>query len=280
MAEIAAGPQPIRRTVSRFLWLTRLCVLFHFEDDGIKYRFSPSSMLAEMWTGRKYLSNEIYLSERLIESQPDKNQLIVDVGANIGVFCLTLANRHKSFRYLAIEPHPKIFRILKANIQRNKLDIKAMNIALGSSNSVAHISNKHADDMNQVAKEPSKKTIQVQSKTLDSQIEERIFLLKIDVEGMEKAVLEGAHSTLSRVENIILEVDSVNYEKYGAKVSEVLEILVKSGFKLIGIEQDCCGKPSLNYPLKLLGIRGENIIATKMTDEEAVMYIQGINCQK
>lgn len=277
IAEIAAGPNPIRRTFSRFLWLTRLCILFRFEVEGIEYRFSPSSMLAEMWAGRKYLSNEIHLSERLLERQPNKNLLIVDVGANIGVFSLTLANRHKSCRYLAIEPHPKIFRILKANIKRNKLDVKTLNIALGPSNAVAYISNKHADDMNQVLKEPSKKTIQIQSHTLDSLVNERVFLLKIDVEGMEKAVLDGAHSTLSNVENIIIEVDSINYQKYGVKVNEVFELLVKSGFKLIGIEQDVDGKPSISYPMKILDIRGENIIATRMAEEKIKEFVQSIN---
>lgn len=235
-------------------------------------------MSAEMWSGRKYLTDEIFLTTRLIEQMKKRDGLIVDVGANIGVFSLAIASKFKSFRYLAIEPHPRIFDFLKRNIKRNKLAIRPLNLAIGSENCDVGITTKHADDMNQVFKIQVLQKNSIEMTTLDSLINENIEILKIDVEGMEKKVLDGAELVLRKTNNVIIEVDSENYKQYGYEVHEVLAQLSNAGFELVGIHRSLAGKIKLTYPLNLSNARGENVLATRMQSDQVTEFINRV-CQ-
>jgi FkbM family methyltransferase len=271
--EIAKGPNPGKRFLSRILWSSGMCYLFKFEVDGVRYRFFPSSMSAEMWSGRKYLTDEVAISKRLLERVNRNGCLVVDVGANIGVFCLTLATNCGSSRYLAIEAHPQTFSFLERNIQKNQLPIRALNLAIGSEELEVEITSKHADDMNQVREVKSRQSATIKMTTLDSLIKEEIELLKIDVEGMEKSVLLGASNVLGKTKHAIVEVDSINYDQYGFKTDEVLEILEEFGFDFVGIHKTPNNELEFTYPLKLTKCRGENVLATRMRKDEILEFI-------
>jgi FkbM family methyltransferase len=269
LIEVFKGQDPLRRLTSRLLWASRLCLLIKFQVDGIKYQFSPSSMSAEMWVNPQYLRKETELSLRVSNICNQKTFTVVDVGANIGVFSLSIAKFFPDAEIHAIEPHPRVSRYLKKNINLNQSRIYTHTCALGSKTSEVKISNKHADDMNEIILDTSKPGTTISMQTLDSMFEGMdIWILKIDVEGMEKEVLVGATSVLKRTNNIIIEVDEENYARYGTSNKEVLFLLERSGFELIGINETEQGNLSLSYPLKLMGIRGENVLATRITKDE------------
>jgi hypothetical protein len=54
--------------------------------------------------------------------------------------------------------------------------------------------------------------------------------LKVDVEGYELGVLEGASETLKRTRLIYIEVDAKNYSHYGKKAEDVATLLDANGF--------------------------------------------------
>ena len=60
----------------------------------------------------------------------------------------------------------------------------------------------------------------------------RIRLLKIDVEGYELAVLEGCKASLSRVDNVIVEVLP---ESGAAFAAQLARILSAAGFKFSSV---------------------------------------------
>ena len=267
--EIMKGPDPVRRTASRFLWASRLSRFITFQSNSINYRFFPSSMSAEMWVNPRYLSNEIQLCQSLKKLSKGDHTYSIDVGANIGVFSLNLAKILPSGQIFAIEPHPKIYKYLTANVELNSGSIKTLNIAVGARDTRAQISNKRADDMNQVYFDDTKSGQLISVNKLDTLFEKMpIFILKIDVEGMERDVLLGAKNVLSRTENVILEVDAENYKAYDIEVSEVLEFLTREKFTLLGISNTNEGRLRLVYPLILSGERGENILATRLSDNQ------------
>jgi len=275
--EIMNGANPLRRLVSRFLWLSRICYLVVFDVEGIKYRFSPSSMSAEMWVNPRYLKNEVTISKEVLKSCNHKKITVVDVGANIGVFSLMMAKLMPESEIHAFEPHPKIFKFLAKNIELNGASIFIHNVALGSKSAKVFISNKHADDMNQIIAVPTRSRTETSMTTLDALFRDNdISLLKIDVEGMEKEILLGALNTLERVQNLIIEVDAENYRQFGTTIEEVIEILKNLDFILVGIYQRNRNL-QLTYPLKLSGARGENILATKMTKEEINNLLSAFN---
>lgn len=81
-----------------------------------------------------------------------------------------------------------------------------------------------------------------------------IDLLKIDVEGFEFAVLEGAADTLSRVRNIVVEVSLLRHSDGDyCPVTRMVSTLEKSGLRLFRmqptVEGDGAGKKPLEYDL-------------------------------
>ncbi len=81
-----------------------------------------------------------------------------------------------------------IYKILLKNIELNKLDIKAYNIAIGNVKTISANRNK---DMLTAG---NGKTIE--TRTLDSFNFDKVDLIKIDVEGLELSVLDGARETM------------------------------------------------------------------------------------
>ena len=226
-------------------------------------------MSAGMWINPRYLSNEIQLCQALKSVSKGNHSYSIDVGANIGVFSLNLAKILPSGQIFAIEPNLKIYKYLAANVDMNYGSIKTLNIAVGAQDMRAQISNKRADDMNQVYFDDTKSGQSVLVSKLDTLFKKiPIFILKIDVEGMESEVLLGAKNLLSRTENVILEVDAENYKVYGAEVSEVLDFLRREKFTLVGISNTNKGRLRLVYPFILSGERGENILATRLSNDQ------------
>lgn len=78
------------------------------------------------------------------------------------------------------------------------------------------------------------RTIQVETDTLDNlvQSEESIDLLKLDVQGFEYEVLEGAENLLKRVERIECEVEYDQWYTDQKIAKDIVSFLEQRGFRL------------------------------------------------
>lgn len=149
----------------------------------------------------------------------------VDVGANIGyITSLMMARTGKNGRVLAFEPHPKIFQTLHNNIERVKaqrVDIAnatAFNVALSNRSGISTlllndlvtgVDFTQNEGVSRLGKaEPGQEGIEVKTETLSTVAADlTIDVLKIDVEGHELQVLEGARELIDKgqIRNIIFE---------------------------------------------------------------------------
>lgn len=151
----------------------------------------------------------------------------IDIGANIGKFSIIMGKRlGKNSKVFAIEPHPENFKILKKNIQLNKLsNVKAINAACSSSKRYLDLyldeEGTGGHSIKKDAKSAGEKTIKVKSILLDSCKIKNVKLIKVDVEGAEADVLLGAKKILKRNHpKIIFEAWD---EKYLNKIKKVLK---------------------------------------------------------
>jgi len=160
------------------------------------------------------------------------SDLFIDVGANIGAYTI-LASGEIGAKSISIEPIPSTYKNLTDNIIINGIQnkVQALNIGLGSEKKVIKFT-KSLDTVNHVAMENEKDTLDVEVDTLDSVTNLTPNLIKIDVEGFETEVLNGADNLLSNNElkAIIIELNGSG-SRYGYDENKINQKLLNLQFK-------------------------------------------------
>lgn len=159
--------------------------------------------------------------------------LFIDIGANVGAYSV-LASAEIMCNSISIEPIPNTYKHLMGNILINDIQDKvvALNIGMGSERGVLKFT-KSLDAVNHVATDNEMDTINIEVDTLDSIISDKNpLLIKIDVEGFETEVLNGAHNTLenNNLKAIIIELNGSGM-RYGYNEDEIHQKLINYGFK-------------------------------------------------
>jgi len=163
------------------------------------------------------------------------DDLFVDIGANVGSYTI-LACAARGARGICIEPVPSTFERLQANLRLNNLGarVEAHNIGLAdaegellftaSLNSVNHVV---------TPEEAQQDTVRVPMRTLDQVLAGRSpSMLKIDVEGFETRVLQGAPACLADpvLHTVIMELNGSG-ERYGFDETALLRLMRGHGFE-------------------------------------------------
>ena len=140
-------------------------------------------------------------------------ELFVDVGAYTGIYSINAAVSFNNI--IALEPNPHTADILRKNIQMNKTsNVEVVQKAASDKTGPITLyegifSSTYTTAENFVLAKPGGTKMEISGITLDSLLSpyDRIDLVKIDVEGSELSVLEGAKETLPRIQKLIVEVD-------------------------------------------------------------------------
>lgn len=172
--------------------------------------------------------NEINALRKLADS----NTVFLDIGANIGIYSLFLADIVKSV--FAFEAHPQTAKCCKMNFALNKMDEKqVIEMAVSDNNQPMLFSNEgQASPVNRIV-DKKENAITVLSTTLDQFIfsqnfsNNTKFILKIDVEGHEFEVLNGARNFLKEYP-----VKAIIFETFSPKNNEIIHMLESLGFKI------------------------------------------------
>ena len=97
--------------------------------DGARISHPPgrgglSEAVAELWLERTY-TRGFY--------RPRDGDVIVDAGANVGIFAIQIARQNRNCRVIALEPFAENFQYLKANVGRTCPDaVTCYEVALGA----------------------------------------------------------------------------------------------------------------------------------------------------
>lgn len=140
----------------------------------------------------------------LMLSQVNKNSVVVDVGANIGYYTLLLAQKCK--QVYAVEPDKDCFEILKKNVEENGFNnVVLFNVAVGDKKEKNIFIKDSINLGNSRLIGDKRKTIYdkrviVNCLKLDDILskEQKIDLIKIDSQGWEPQVIEGAKKIIKR----------------------------------------------------------------------------------
>jgi FkbM family methyltransferase len=192
----------------------------------VPFRDQPGSLLIAgaddvhlsfqlFWVGIDYYEP---FTRTVIEMLSAHVRTFIDVGANIGFFSLVAGALNPQLKLVAFEPNPGMFKLLLVNKRVNglsNLTVEPLAVSnhegtgqlfLNRSNMSASLEPDFQADFN-----PALGSIAVERTTLDSYVRQHgissPMLLKVDVEGHDRAFLEGAQATIDRLRpDMVLEV--------------------------------------------------------------------------
>lgn len=146
----------------------------------------------------------------------------VDIGANVGIYSV-LASRlvGDGGKIYAFEPEPRNFELLKENLVLNGIsNVHLANLAVGNNNEVMalQIARNSIGSHSLLARKDVENEVLVNVVRLDDWFDcsfPPIDVLKIDVEGYEPFVLEGAQRLLHVIKFILFEYNKSDVDLHG-----------------------------------------------------------------
>lgn len=197
---------------------------------------AQTKLISVTHKGKKYLFRdpwdywayaEVILADVYRPFQLKKDDVIVDLGANIGLFTVHIADKVK--RVISVEPEPSNFHILEQAVMSNRLtNVTILNIAISDRRELVRIAGQAS-----LAKISDSGT-PVQADSLDALISSRecanANILKIDIEGHEGIALR-AFTGWSNIREIIIEIHSLDLH------NEISDLLQRNGFAIRDISK-------------------------------------------
>ncbi|MDZ7792824.1 MAG: FkbM family methyltransferase [Spirochaetia bacterium] len=209
---------------------------------GLTFRlnmeYAPASIdtLIDLWIDSAHMG--------LPGFRAQENDTVLDIGANEGFYTLRMKHENPTARVLAVEPISSTYQLLTTNLALNhctRSQVYPVHAAAAAGQlhvemfhhaHVPTISSAHISQLDQPWIKPSSLQKElVEAFSLDEICRsagfKRVDLIKIDVEGAEIEVLQGAQEILGRASRIVLEWHS------SALKDAAITFLQKRGFRLL-----------------------------------------------
>ena len=209
-------------------WKISGCLNLSFEGVGFKYYSRADDSIADMlYYGNNYIE---YASIETFLKVARLSKVILDIGANTGLYSVIGAKSNADATFYSFEPNPANFKRLRQNIQLNDIhNVTTLQQAVGNTNlDIQFFVPKTGEiiDTSSALRDFSESTydgkiswinITVGQTTLDNFVEmnsiSHIDLMKVDVEGYELMVFEGGQKIIEKFKPVIICEIFLNDEK-------------------------------------------------------------------
>jgi FkbM family methyltransferase len=192
--------------------------------NGIKFGVRPKTI-------DKEIVDEVFLNRFYTPRGFEINEedIVVDIGAHIGVFSIFASELAKKGKVYSVEPMPGNIEMLKNNMSINKIEnIVPINMAVSNKRGKRKIILGKSTGMHSFYLGKSSKTLEVQTICLQDIVEEykipRIDFLKVDCEGAEYEILfDCPKHILNIVERMCLEWHNIDSDRNILTLKRFLE---------------------------------------------------------
>ncbi len=173
----------------------------------------------------------------------ENNNIILDIGANTGLYSLIAQSINNNASIYAFEPIQRVYNKLNYNIRLNSYHIKAFNLAISNKTEIVRIFDTNSEHEYAATLLDNgtnySNSYFVKAISLDDFIEQnnirKIDLIKIDVEAYEDKVLDGYKKYFALHSPIILL--EVLYDEIGENIQSFIEAsLIKYDYYFIDEE--------------------------------------------
>jgi len=215
----------------------------YITHDGEDHAIAHSRRLSKLFHGHHSRGRRLvyeYLLDRVAFEDGD---WIIDVGANTGDLCLAFRALEKKVNIEAFEPAPGEYAALSANLATSSsvINFRAHQLALWNERSegLTFYMKSGSADSSLLPIEDADDIVTVPSARLDDLFAgdtRRFKLLKLEAEGVEPEILEGAESLLPRIDYIAADVGFERGSEQESTLPQVANFLVERGFEIVGFE--------------------------------------------
>ncbi|MBI4500793.1 MAG: FkbM family methyltransferase [Gemmatimonadetes bacterium] len=200
--------------------------------EGLAFDFYVGDVESSIWNDTGEAAADWKEMEFVKDRLVAPGDVVFDCGAHHGLTPLVFSELvGEKGRVVAFEPHPKNVQIINRNVAINgRTNIKVEQYALGMGRSTIRLRDKSNAS---VAWRPTRKDVIVEVISLDEYAAQAGLyptFVKIDVEGYEQQVIEGASKVLRKTPKLAIEVHATALSRYGGSFRELLEPLVANGY--------------------------------------------------
>jgi len=217
---------------------------FNYHKNGFTFRCRGGLRIAVpqrmLQTYKECFFDETYFKGLPSFIKIEEFRIVVDIGANVGYFSLSILAKNPNTKVYAYEPLPVNFRLLKQYKKENpKLDFNIYNLALSRQKEILRLHFDANDTFSTAAsifsnhEQPN--TIEVRATTLESIFKEQqidqIDFLKLDCEGAEYGILYATPpALLSRIS--VLSIETHQGSKKDENKDTLIDFLRNNRFQI------------------------------------------------
>ncbi len=217
---------------------------FAFTLNGIriKFRVTDANIIEEIFVNKEYDFLKEFI--RSVDAP-----IVLDLGAHIGAFSIWALNKNRSAKVISIEADPDTFNILFENILSSSIAMpeviwEAHNLLAWSSNDQLVKFSQNGPSMSHRADASGNILV----KTIDfphvlnisSLINNKVDILKIDIEGSEEEFICNNPDVLSKVKCLIIEL-----HPYLCNTGRIIKVVNQYFKNVIEIKGRASSKPLL-----------------------------------
>jgi FkbM family methyltransferase len=220
--------------------------------DNIRFWFRTSDreMGSLMALGR-YEQESVNLIKKIVKP----GMTCIDAGANTGFYSVIMgANVGKSGKVYAFEPMPENYEMLVKNVNENRMEDIISHYQLGCSSSHSIVDAMVISNMYVVGEQGNGKKVKMQTVRVDDYLNEKVDLIKIDVEGHEKDALEGMHQIIRTSRPIIISEINEYWLRTcsNSNGKDYLEYLNALGYKVFNVNAPDIKLRANNFSMDIL----------------------------
>lgn len=242
--------------------------------DGVLLFLDPKSHVDGRIIQRGYYERAVL--DAVVELLPERG-VFWDVGANLGLHCLSVAKLREDAVVVAFEPAPAMQYALAENAKLNNAELLLFPLPLSNVTGITHFSiagemNAGLGSLTPWADISYPQRLSLLGIRADDAVRLGLpspAVIKMDVEGAEFLVLMGLGHLLESVQAIILECDPVSVG-YSPRFEEIRSLLKANGFDLLPLRRD-----SESDPVNLLACRGVSCSAVDVQGMGSVQQVAG-----
>jgi FkbM family methyltransferase len=239
---------------------TKKVLTAYCEKYDLRFRFFIRDGVGRDIYYKRGVYSEDFITSFLLENLDiSDDDLIIDIGANIGWYSLTLSHTKRPTIF-SFEPEPFNFSLVSQNVElNNRKNVKLFNMALGNEigTQTLFIYKKYNLGRHSLIQQRNSiDKVEVPIMKLDKLLADEhmdkrpVKLIKIDIEGFEYNAMLGARECLQRCEYLLSEFTPDMMQQINQDPMDYIRLIREAGFTIYQIDEQGLSTPDFEKTIR------------------------------